>query len=216
MNDTDYFSSAGVLFIEDFDEEPAPTQPSPDPVLEMAPINYTAEDIEIARQEGRLLGAEEARTDHEATQSALCNAALGAIGEGLANARADAAQMAEACAREIAAAMLSLLGAALPATAARLAPQEIGALLTAVLPPLSHTPGVRVRVHPDMLEAISAQLSAYDGVFAQADATLAPPDVAITWQDGHARRDWAAIWGKLAIALAPFELPAELAQHKGG
>ncbi len=216
MSDTEYFSGAGVLFIEDFDEEPAPPQPAIEAPPEPAPIVYTAEDMEMARQEGRLLGAEEARTDHEAMQSALCNAALAAIGDGLASGRADAARVAETRAQDIAAAVLALLGAALPATASRLATQEIDALLEALLPPLSHAPGVRVRVHPDMLEAISARLSAYDGVSAHADAAMAPSDVAIVWQDGQARRDWAALWAQITTALTPFALPAELAQPLGG
>ena len=82
-----FTTPAGVLFVEDFDEIPARADEHPEII---APV-YRAEDVEDAREEGRIAGAEEARADQEAIQTALCNAALAAIGDGLANARAAAA-----------------------------------------------------------------------------------------------------------------------------
>jgi flagellar assembly protein FliH len=212
MTGTGLLRGPGVLFVEDFDEV-ARIEDEPPEII--AP-HYSAEDLEAAREEGRAAGAEEARSDCEVIQSALCAAALAAIGDGLASARDQVKRVAESRAEEIAAAILALLGAALPAAASRLAPQEITALLDMLLPPLCQMPEVRVRVHPDLLERISAHVAIYDGVTAIADAALAPPDVAVTWQDGHARRDWAELWAQLTTALAPFELAAGLAQHAGG
>ncbi len=207
----DFTSPAGVFFVEDFDEVPARV----DEHRSVAAPVYLAEDVEEAREEGRLAGAEEARADQHAIQAALCNAALAAIGDGLANARADAELVAERRAEEIGGAMLALLGAALPAAAARLAPQEVAALLAALLPPLAHTPNVCVRVHPAVLDGIRAQLAGYSGVKAMGDETLAPSDVALVWQDGEARRDWAALWAQISVALAPFAIPATLPQTTG-
>lgn len=208
----DFTSPAGVLFVEDFDEAPHRVDDRPEII---APPVYCAEDVEDAREEGRLAGGEEARADQEAIQTALCNAALAAIGDGLAIGRADAALVAERRAEDIGGAMLALLGAALPAAAARLAPQEVAALLAALLPPLAHTPNVRVRVHPSVFGGISGQLATFAGVTAQEDGTLAPSDVTLTWQDGEARRDWAAIWAQLSVALTPFQIPATLPQTTG-
>ena len=208
----DFTAPAGVLFVEDFDELAPRADEHPEII---APV-YRAEDVEDAREEGRIAGAEEARADHDAIQTALCNAALAAIGDGLASARADAAMVAEARAAEIGGAMLALLGAALPAATARLAPQEVAALLTALLPPLAHTPNVTLRVHPCVFAGLSAHLAGFAGVTAHEDDTLAPGDVVLKWQDGEARRDWASLWAQLSVALTPFEIPAALPATHGG
>jgi hypothetical protein len=206
-------SATGVLFIEDFDDPPQDGRGDRPEII--APC-YTAEDVEAAREEGRLAGIEEARADHDVVQSALCNAALTAIGEALDASRADAGAVAEKIGASIAGTVLALLTAALPATAAKLAPAEINALLAALLPPLSETPNVAVRVHPDVLPDIAHQLGAFSSVVASGDASMAPSDVAIAWRDGNgregsARRDWAALWVQITDALAPFGLPAHLA-----
>jgi flagellar biosynthesis/type III secretory pathway protein FliH len=203
------YATAGILFVEDFDTPPPRNAPGRDRPEIIAPV-YTAEDVETAREEGRAAGMDDARAEHHAVQEALCTAALAAIGEALATARDDAGAVAERIGTALSGAILALLTTALPATAAKLAPAEIAALLAALLPPLSQTPGVAVRVHPDLLPYIAGQLSAFGDVTATGDANLAPSDVAIAWRDGHARRDWQALWTNITAALAPFGLPDHL------
>jgi hypothetical protein len=203
-------AGTGILFVEDFDLEPE-TDPRGGERPEIIAPAYTADDVEHARDEGHQAGLEEARAEHHAIQAALCNAALTAIGDGLATARDGAHAVAERIGAELAGAVLALLTTTLPATAARLAPAEIAALLAALLPPLSQTPCVTVRVHPDLLPDIADQLGMFQGVTASADAALAPSDVAIAWRDGGARRDWTALWSNITAALAPFGLPENLA-----
>ncbi len=82
---------------------------------------------------------------------------------------------------DIAATLLALLHAALPATTARLAPAEISALL-----PLRREPGVTLRVHPDILPFIATQCAGFTDLTAAADPALAPSDVIVTWRDGEA------------------------------
>jgi flagellar biosynthesis/type III secretory pathway protein FliH len=196
-----------VLYVEDFDEAPAPAE---DPPVIIAP-GYTAEDVESAREEGRQAGLDEARTEHDTLQSALRTASLAAIADALAAGRADAATVATRMADDIAATLLALLQAALPATTARLAPAEITALLHAILPPLRREPGVTLRVHPDILPFVATQCAGFTDLTAAADPALAPSDVIVTWRDGEACRDWATLWRGITDALAPFALPTDLA-----
>jgi flagellar biosynthesis/type III secretory pathway protein FliH len=204
-------ATPNVLYIEDFDELFATPEPRPQDTPEIIAPGYTADDVETAREEGRAAGLEEARTEHDAIQSALRTAALTAIADGLAAARADAAAIATRAADDIAGAMLALLSACLPATAAKLAPDEVNALLRALLPPLAREPGVTITVHPDLLPAIADHAATLSDVTVAGDAALAASDVTIAWRDGQARRDWAALWRDVGQALAPFPLPAEFA-----
>jgi len=197
----------GVLFIEDFDERPRPLAIEAPEII--AP-GYAAEDIEAAREEGRLAALE----DHAALHTGLCTAALTAIADHMENARAEAQQAAARNAEDIANAMLALLKTALPATAARLAAAEVQALTASLLPPLAREPGVELRVHPTVQPFISTSLcdtmpNLHD-VTIHSDASLAPSDVTITWRDGLAKRDWVALWKQVGEALAPFSLPDDL------
>ena len=208
---SDYYKPAaltGVLYAEDFDD--IPPRAGRDAPEIIAP-SYSADDVDLARDQGHAAGLEEARAEHAIVQTALCNAALTAIGDAIVQGRADASAVSRHMANDIAGTLLALLRAALPATAARLAPAEVTALLEVLLPPLSQAPGVTVRVHPSLLENISAQLSRFPGVTVSGDAALSPSDVAVTWEDGHARRDWATLWTHITTALAPFALPPDIA-----
>jgi len=204
-------ATPNVLYIEDFDEVLTAAEPRPQDAPEIIAPGYTAEDVEAAHEEGRAAGLEEARAEHEAIQSALRTAALSAIADSLAAARADAAAIAARAADDIAVAVLALLSTCLPATAAKLAQDEVTALLRALLPPLAREPGVSITVHPDLVDAITAHVAGFSDVTVAADASLAASDVTITWRDGQAKRDWAALWRDVTAALAPFPFPAEFA-----
>jgi flagellar biosynthesis/type III secretory pathway protein FliH len=198
-------SAGGVLFIEDFDEPP-PACTADQPVI-IAP-SYTAEDVEAAREHGRHAALE----DQAAVHGALVHAALTAIADELAKSRQDAVALATAHAEQIAGSVLALLTACLPATAARVAPAEIRALTDALLPPLAREPGVDLRVHPDMLAAISDSLATLRDVTVTGDPALHISDVAIQWRDGEARRDWKTLWAGITASLPALALPDDLTQ----
>ena len=197
---------AGVLYIEDFDE-PAPNlalpPPEEDPV-DIAPV-YTIEDLDSAREEGRAAALQ----DHAAMQSALIHDTLTTIADALSTARESAAAVATRNADEIAATILALLGACLPAAAARLAPAEITGLLAALLPPLAREPGVELQLHPSLVPEIGIHLAAMKGVTIIANESFTESDIHLSWRDGEARRDWAALWHTLSAALPTFAFPAD-------
>jgi flagellar biosynthesis/type III secretory pathway protein FliH len=198
---------SSVLFIEDFDERPrAPAIEAP----EIIAPGYAAEDIEAAREEGRLAALD----DHAALHTSLCTAALTAIADHIESARTAMQDAAARNADDIANAMLALLKTTLPATAARVATAEVQALTAMLLPPLARQPGVELRVHPTVHPFISTTLcekvANLPDVTIHSDASLAPSDVTLTWHDGMAKRDWAALWKQVSEALSPFSLPDDL------
>lgn len=209
----------GILYIEDFDAPTVPDRPSSVPAI-ITP-SFTAEDLDAAREEGRRAGAADATTERAGIDAQLRTAALGTIGEALGAARADARSVAQAMAEETAAAILALLAAALPAAAARTAGGEVAALLQTLLPALSREPTLNIRVHPELLNDISAAIEPIwppDGgrLTLTGDATLAPADVRVSWNDGDAVRDTAALWADISAALAPYNLPDVDRILKGG
>jgi flagellar biosynthesis/type III secretory pathway protein FliH len=199
----------GILYVEDFDA-PAPREKRAVP--DIITPSFTHAELEAAREEGFKAGLATAQGEHHALQSELRTAALIAIGEALATARADAALVAQHMAGELSATMLALLTAALPAAAATLASTEIAALLACVLPPLQREPSLVVRVHPDVQAETAAALAKIwpdhaARVTIIPDAAFAPSDVIVTWQEGEARRVTKTLWNELRTALTPCALP---------
>lgn len=202
-------SHGHILYVEDFDDD-APgfsrpeQEPEPEPPLIVAPV-FTAEDLDLAREEGRLQGLEEARAERQAVEGALRTASLAQIADAVASARASAAEMARRQSDEIGRTILALLHACLPATAARLAQEEVLALLREVIPEEAGMDRLSVHVHPSLAGFVAAQGAEWQVV---ADDKLAPPDARIVWEGGQTRRDWARIWQAIGVALAPCRLPS--------
>jgi hypothetical protein len=194
----------GVLYMEDFDEKPSGEAGAEELPVIIAPA-YTVEDVESAREEGRLSALE----DHAAIQASLNQAALAAIADALAKSRQDAVAVAARQAQEIADTLLALLASCLPAASQRLAASEVAGLLDVLLPPLSREPGVELRVHPDVLPFIRETLAGMRDVSVHGDASLAASDLALSWRDGEARRDWRALWRGISASLPPFALPSD-------
>jgi flagellar biosynthesis/type III secretory pathway protein FliH len=198
----------GILYVEDFDAPPREKRGMPDIITP----SFTHAELEAAREEGFKAGLATAQGEHHALQSELRTAALIAIGEALATARAEAALVSQHMAGELSATILTLLAAALPAAAATLAATEIAALLACVLPPLRREPALVVRVHPDVQAETAAAIAEIwpdhaARVTIMADPTFAPSDVVVTWQEGEARRVTKTLWDELRAALAPCALP---------
>ena len=205
--------SAGILYVEDFDAEPAACEPAV--AAERAPEPaqvFTAAELEAAREAGRQEGYQASLADATLLQAQLQSAALQSLADGIAAARASLHGVADAHAADLARTLLATLRAAVPATMRAHAATEIGALVQALAPGLRAEPELRVRTHPDhadMLREALVALTAEEScvLSVTTDAGVAPGDVKIAWQDGYARRDTAAIWTQVQAALAPLNLP---------
>jgi flagellar biosynthesis/type III secretory pathway protein FliH len=199
----------GILYVEDFDAPPPRDRRAPDIITP----SFTHAELEAAREEGFKAGLATAQGEHHAVQTELRTAALTAIGEALAAARGEAAAVAQHMAGELVSTVLALVEAALPAAASRLAGAEIAALLACVLPPLKREPALTVRVHPDVHDETEDAIARIwpdhlTRVAVIPDGTLAASDVVVTWSDGEARRETAALWEAIRAALTPCALPA--------
>ena len=199
----------GILYVEDFD---APVMAEAPAEAKIITPELTPADLDEARLQGYKAGHGEARLEQAAVRAELQTAALVAIGDALAAARADAARVAHGIGEELAATMLALLQGALPATAAAAAATEVSAVVAALLPGLRREATVRVSVHPDVIDDVGAAVHAAwpdhsARVVMCADAALAPADVRVAWSDGEARRDTGAHWSALRKTLHSYCLP---------
>jgi flagellar biosynthesis/type III secretory pathway protein FliH len=202
-------AGAGILYIEDFDEEDVDRVSPP---AEATAQVFSERDVEEAREAGRLAGLDEARTEIAAVQGQLRLSVLTTVTDMLRGTRQEVEKLAENRAWDLSATVLAVLTAALPATASRHARGEIEAIFKIVLPGLRCEPELCVRVHPEQEADASSALSSLladqpTAVTVRGDPALAPSDVVMTWRDGSARRDCAVIWNHIANALAPLGLP---------
>ena len=184
-------SLLGVLYAEDFDDDggaPAAADALPEP--EVIEPSFTAAELDAARVEARAAG----RLDAERGVAASRNHMLGLLATGVADARAAAAEVAEAAAEGVARCMLGALAACLPALCERHGAEELRALVRMVLPAMQDEPRITVRVNPRMLPAMQAEVAALDFEIAErvhllATDALPPGDARISWVDGSAVRD---------------------------
>jgi flagellar biosynthesis/type III secretory pathway protein FliH len=199
----------GILYVEDFD---APEPPVAAAVADIVTPELTEADLEQARADGYEAGHREARLEQDAVRADLRAAALAAIGDALAASRGEAARVAHGMEEELAATLLAMLAGAMPAACAALAGSEVSATVTNVLAGLRREPVVRVMVHPDVMDDVTAAIHTIlpeqaARVVLCADAALEPADAHVTWTDGAARRDITAHWTALRETLRCYQLP---------
>ena len=119
---------------------------------------------------------------------------LSLLATGVADGRAGAHAAALAVAESVAKCMLSALTVCLPAMCQQHGPAELAALCQAVLPGLIDEPKVVVRINPQMVPLMQAEVAALDFELAErvhllpTDA-VAPGDARISWGDGSVIRD---------------------------
>jgi flagellar biosynthesis/type III secretory pathway protein FliH len=106
---------------------------------------------------------------------------------------------------------MGTLAGMLPAVCARHGAAEVAALTRAVLPALVHEPRVTIRVSPHMLRTVEDAMATVDpdlhGRVAVVPTNAMPPgDARITWADGAAVRDTAALWRAISEVLEPLDL----------
>jgi flagellar biosynthesis/type III secretory pathway protein FliH len=198
-------SVAASLFDEDFDHPPAPPLP-PDPEV-IEPV-FTAVELEAARETAWREGHETGRTEAEQSDTAIARQVLAHIAAQLDLAGAEASRIAEQSAEAIARLLLDCFATTFPALSARHGDSEVRAIVRAVLPPLRQEPKIAIRLDPVSARSVAREIERLDpDQLLRVDLipTHAMPagDVRITWRNGSAVRDTAALWQQVVDILAP-------------
>ena len=199
--------AARVLFAEDFDDVEGVLVIEAPPEPEVIVPAFTAADVEVVRAHAYADGRAAAMAEAEAAHTLAVRTAIAEIAAAM---DALTAQQAAAAAREaedVARLLLDTLMTMLPALCARHGEAEVRGVARAVLPALAREPAVMVRIHPDLVGAVEAELAHLDPEFAgrirlHPAETLSVGDIRIGWADGSAVRDTAAVWREVAAALS--------------
>jgi len=196
------FGSGVLLFDDDFDIPPRESEPE---VIE--PL-FTAAELFAARNEAASESRDATLAEIDTTGRATACLALTEIARQIAAARADAVSIAEQSSEAIARLLLDCFAATLPALSARHGPDEIAAVLREILPVLHREPKIIVRVNPDLVEGLTEEFLSLDGDLAARvrllpTDTVAQGDARMSWENGSATRDTAALWAQIENILAP-------------
>jgi len=180
-------------------EEPAP------PPAEM----FTKEQLEAAREEGFIRGHTSALDDAAKADGHVTASALKRIAEGIGH--MDEAERSHLVVLDKMATRLALTIARqiLPATAERVAVDEIKRLVEHVLPDLLDQPRLVIRVNGAIAEVVRGAVrelqasSGYEGrVVVRPDNALAWEDCRLEWGEGGTERDTARLWADIESAVA--------------
>ena len=194
--------ACGILYAEDFDDEPAVPELAPDP----EPV-FSAADLESARVEAADSARVEAMASAELAALHSRNAALVDVSTGLRQLADTVTAEVERSATELSRVVLSLLCAALPSLMESTAAREVSSLLSRLLPGLHGEKQVAVRLSPHLMERVAADLLTLDEE-SRSRVTLIPTDalqrgdVNVSWRDGHLLRDTGAIHRATQAVLA--------------
>lgn len=200
-------SRSDVLFAEDFDvPEVVPELEVIEPG-EVEPRFSIAELTEVrgtAWREGHAAGVQAAAADSVA---AVHETAV-AIATQLAAEREAAAARAEESATAIARLLLDSLNTTFPSLCARYGEPEVQSVIRIVLPALTQEPTIIVRCNPRTSHAVAEEVARLDPDLSAhvqmiACEEMAPGDVRVTWRNGAATRDVAALWEQVLQVLAP-------------
>jgi len=204
----------GLFFTEDFDApKVVPTPPlDPEPVEppELVPY-FTEQELEAARREGYAAGAADLRAATLEAHEAAIAQSLATIVTSLADAQTAAEHVAETAAEGVARLLLRILSTILPALCVQHGADEIEAVMRRVLPRLKSEPRIIVQVNPVNIENLRSRMVGFapdmtERVTFQAIEAIEPGDVRLSWQDGEAVRDAAALWREIAEVLQPLGL----------
>jgi flagellar biosynthesis/type III secretory pathway protein FliH len=194
-----------MLFAEDFD---LPRHDRAMPAPEVIDPIYTSAELAEARAEawagGHAAGIAEANT----TIAAATRSLLDAIATSLNEAKAAAAAVAEHSVEAIARLLMDSLAKLFPALCARHGEAELGMLIRTILPALAQEPMVTVRMNPTHTPALMRELDRLDPDLVEhvrlvPMEAIAAGDVRVSWRDGTAVRDTAALWQLVRAVLEP-------------
>jgi flagellar biosynthesis/type III secretory pathway protein FliH len=199
---------ARVLFEEDFDLPPRPSNQEPPPEPEVIEPLFSAAELDNARAEGWQEGHDQALAAADVAGETMAREALAAIAAQLTQSAAEARAIADAGADAIAQLLLAGFAAAFPTLCQRYGEAEICAVVRTILPVLQSEPKITVRVSPGAVPAVTRELGTLDPEFSAqvqvlaADA-LSAGDVRIAWRAGNASRDTKRLWQDIEAILAP-------------
>ncbi|HEX5327136.1 MAG TPA: hypothetical protein VFW75_10755 [Acetobacteraceae bacterium] len=191
------------MFAEDFDSVSNGHDQTPEVI---APV-FTAAELAAARAdawaEGREAALAELNAEHDKAWSGMAQS----ITQQLVGVGKTMHRQAESHAETIARLLLDTLATLFPQLCARHGETEAQALAGAVLGGLTREPVITVRAGrvlarhlTDQLEELgSSHAMRVEVVSAETDM---PGDFRITWHDGQASRDAAALWEQVAAVLA--------------
>ncbi len=210
---TSALSVFGVIYAEDFDDPALPDDAAAPPDAEPEPIepSFTLAELEATRTAAFAEGAVAERARLAAEDAAARSRALDALAMALASAAEAARMVTEEIAEGLAQAVLSLVAAGLPALCAHHGESEARALLQSLLPTLGSEPRIIVRLNPNLLDAVRADLAGLDPEIAAVvqlvptDA-MPPGDVRVSWEGGTCQRSTAAACAAVREVLAPLGL----------
>jgi hypothetical protein len=184
--------------------EPAPPPPPPAPSFDEAEL---AKAMAHACQQGAVVAAAAVRAELVAAVEHRTSLAVEAIAAELARSQAQLTESRRARAGASRALALALARAILPRALADRPLADIEAMLIDLVGRLDGQPRLELWVAPDLVAAATALLArvaadaGHDGALAlHPDPTLGPGDARLTWVDGVALRDLAAL-EREAVAL---------------
>jgi flagellar assembly protein FliH len=198
-------SDFAALFDEDFDHPPAPPPPPEPEVIEPT---FTAGEVEAARENAWHEGHEAGTVEAKTADTAIARQVLIQVAAQMEASRAEVGQIAEQSADAIARVLLDCFAAAFPAISARHGEREVQEIIRSVLPALRHEPKIAIRLHPAAARCVREEIEQLDPDQA-CHIDLIPTDamglgdVRISWRNGAAVRDTAALWQQIADILAP-------------
>lgn len=205
MDGSAFATKPGTLFSEDFDLPEAAAEPE---VIEPA---FSASELSAARdaawQDGHAAGLREANE----ADAAATRRAIEAIASQLGGECEAAALRAEQAAEAIARLLLDSLAATFPLLCAQYGDAEVRGVVRAVLPALMQEPAITLQAHPRTVTAVVGEVARLDPDLAMRVRTseceaMPQGNVRVTWRNGSAVRNAAALWQQVAEILMPMGL----------
>lgn len=192
----------GGLFAEDFD------LPHRDGVPEVVDPTYSAAELAEARAEAWAGGHAAGTAEANRTIAAKTQSLLEAIATALQDAKAAANAVAEHSVEAIARLLLDSLDKLFPALCERHGEAELCALVRTILPALMQQPTITVRLNPAHTPAVMRELDRLDPDLVERVRlvpveAIATGDARVSWRDGSASRDTAALWQQVRAVLEP-------------
>jgi len=194
-----------ALFAEDFD---LPRRRDAMPAAEVINPTYSAAELAEARAEARAGGHASGTAEANIAIAATTQSLLDAIAVALRDAKTAAGAVAERSAEAIARLLLDSLAKLFPVLCERHGEAELCALIRTILPALAQEPALTVRLNPAHTPALMRELDRLDPDLVER-VRLVPVeaiptgDVRVSWRDGTARRDTAALWQQVRAVLEP-------------
>jgi flagellar assembly protein FliH len=195
---------SGRLFAEDFDLPRRAANPEP----EVVNPTYSAAELAEARAEAWAAGHAAGTTEANRTIAAMTGSLLEAIAAALHDAKEAANAVAGRSVEAIARLLLDSLDKLFPALCERHGEAELCALVRSILPALAQEPAITVRLNPMHTPALMRELGRLDPDLVERVRLLpveaiATGDVRVSWRDGSASRDNAALWQQVRAVLEP-------------